>query len=52
MGASLARLEARVALEELLKSIPDYAVTADEIQWFRTPSVRGPASLPIAFGGR
>jgi cytochrome P450 len=49
LGASLARLEARVALEELLRAIPNYRVTAEEISWFRTPSVRGPASLPIKF---
>jgi cytochrome P450 len=49
LGASLARLEARVALEELLQAIPDYRVTTEEVSWFRTPSVRGPASLPIEF---
>jgi cytochrome P450 len=49
MGASLARMEARVALDELLRRIPDYRVTSDEIEWFRTPSVRGPARLPIEF---
>jgi len=49
LGASLARLEARVALEELLQAIPNYRVTTEEISWFRTPSVRGPASLPIEF---
>ena len=49
MGASLARMEARVALGELLRAIPDYRVTGGEIEWFRTPSVRGPARLPIAF---
>jgi cytochrome P450 len=52
LGANLARLEARIALEELLQAIPDYRVTTDEISWFRTPSVRGPASLPIEFKAR
>lgn len=50
MGASLARLEARVALEEILVRIPDYRVTSDEFPWFHTQSVRGPAELPLAFG--
>jgi cytochrome P450 len=49
MGASLARLEARIAIEELLARVPDYEVSCDEIHWFRTANVRGPASLPIAF---
>jgi cytochrome P450 len=49
MGASLARLEARVALEELLAALPEYRVTAEAIRWFRTPAVRGPAALPLAF---
>lgn len=52
LGASLARLEARVALEEVLGAIPDYRVTTSEIRWSRTPSVRGPAALPIAFTPR
>jgi cytochrome P450 len=47
MGASLARLEARVALEELLASLPGYRVATPEIRWFRTPAVRGPAALPL-----
>jgi cytochrome P450 len=50
LGAGLARLEARVALEEVLAALPDYRVAADEITWFRSPSVRGPATLPIEFG--
>jgi len=50
LGAGLARLEARVALEEVLAALPDYRVAADDITWFRSPSVRGPASLPIEFG--
>jgi len=49
MGASLARLEARIALEELLASLPGYRVAAPEIRWFRTPAVRGPAALPLEF---
>jgi cytochrome P450 len=49
MGASLARLEARVALEEILASLPRYRVAAPEIRWFRTPAVRGPAALPLEF---
>ena len=46
LGAALARLEARVALEELLQRHPTYAVLGHE----RLPSayIRGFASLPLA----
>jgi cytochrome P450 len=52
MGASLARLEARVAMGELLEAIPDYRIACEELRWFRTPSVRGPAALPLEFQPR
>ncbi len=48
LGASLARLEARVALEEILAAIPDYRVEDEAVRWFRTPSVRGPAELRLS----
>jgi cytochrome P450 len=47
MGASLARMEAAVALGELLVSTPEYRVLGDQVEWFRTPAVRGPARLEL-----
>lgn len=47
LGAALARLEARVALEETLKRFPDWDVDEDSVQYVHTNSVRGPASVPI-----
>jgi cytochrome P450 len=47
MGANLARLEARVAFEELLRRFPQYSVTADTLSYFNTPSIRGPKALPV-----
>jgi len=47
MGASLARLEARVAFEEWWKRFPDYAVQPDAIERVHSVNVRGFASLPI-----
>jgi cytochrome P450 len=44
LGASLARLEARVFLEEFLARFPDYEVTT-EPTWVRSTLVRGFASL-------
>ncbi len=51
MGANLARLEARVAMEELLGRFPHYRVTADTLTYFNTPSIRGPKALPVRLAG-
>jgi cytochrome P450 len=51
MGANLARLEARVAFEELLGRFPKYCVTADTLSYFNTPSIRGPKALPVRLAG-
>lgn len=48
LGAALARLEARVALEETLKRFPDWTVDEANVTYVHTNSVRGPASVPIA----
>jgi cytochrome P450 len=50
LGASLARLEARVALEEVLARIPDYSVQRNGIVRVHSSNVRGFAVLPIRFG--
>jgi cytochrome P450 len=47
LGASLARLEGRVALEELLARWPEWEVDYDRAQKAHTASVRGWATLPI-----
>jgi cytochrome P450 len=47
LGSPLARLELRVALEEWLAAIPDFAVVdPDAVQW-TGGSVRGPESVPV-----
>jgi cytochrome P450 len=47
LGATLARLEGRVALDELLTRFPDWEVDHAEARLASTPGVRGYASLPI-----
>ena len=47
LGAALARLEATVVFEEMLRRIPGWQVDADAFTWIRSSSVRGPATLPI-----
>ena len=48
MGAALARLEARVAFEELLACMPDFEVI-DEPERIRSVWAWGFESLPVAF---
>jgi cytochrome P450 len=48
MGAHLARLEGRVAFEELLARLPDYALDA-EPRWQTSAWARAYAGVPIAF---
>jgi cytochrome P450 len=49
LGAALARLEARVALEELLPVLGDYEVDAEHARRVHSGNVRGFASLPLRF---
>ncbi len=46
LGASLARLEARVCLEELVARVADYDIDADGIRRVHSVNVRGFAALP------
>ena len=47
LGANLARLEARVAFEELLARLPDYRMTESRVERVCSGPVRGAVSLPI-----
>jgi len=50
MGAALARLEGRVALDEVLKRFPDWEVDSASAVQARTSTVRGWESLPVVVG--
>lgn len=47
LGASLARLEGRVVLEETLSRFPEWHVEEDEVELVGTSTVRGPCRVPI-----
>lgn len=49
LGASLARLEARVALETLFHHCKNLERTSSEIEWIDSLILRGPRSLPLRF---
>jgi cytochrome P450 len=50
LGAALARLEGRVALDEVLLRWPDWDVDWDNVQQAHTPTVRGWEKLPVVTG--
>jgi cytochrome P450 len=47
IGASLARLESRIALEETLKRFPEWQVDHERAKRLHTSTVRGYSELPI-----
>ena len=49
LGAALARLEGRVALEETLRRFPQWSVDLDRAVPLHTSTVRGYTELPITF---
>jgi cytochrome P450 len=49
LGASLARLEARVAFEALFERCRDFRLLEDEIPLVESPVVRGPRRLRMSF---
>lgn len=49
LGAALARLETRIAFEELLRRVPDYAIAPSGVVRQYSSNVRGLQNLPIIF---
>ena len=47
LGMALARLEGRVALDEVLQRFPEWEVDYDKAQRARTSTVRGWETLPV-----
>ena len=50
LGAALARLEGRVALEEVLKRFPEWEVDWSGAKLAQTSTVRGWETLPLVVG--
>ncbi|MEX1007192.1 MAG: cytochrome P450 [Acidimicrobiia bacterium] len=47
VGAALARLESRIAIEETLQRFPTWDIDDAELEWVHTSTVRGYAKVPI-----
>jgi cytochrome P450 len=47
LGSKLARLEARVALEELVGLLPAFELSSERVPRTRSPLIRGLAALPV-----
>jgi cytochrome P450 len=52
LGLHVAKMEGKVALEELLAAAPEYEVDLPRVERLRTEFVQGYAKLPIRFAGR
>ena len=49
LGAALARMEARIALNALLDKVPDWEVDLESAVRLRSGPIRGYTSLPITW---
>lgn len=49
VGAAMARMEGRVAFEELLRAMPDYEVQTAQLQRMHSANVRGYTHVPVRF---
>lgn len=52
LGASLARLETRIALEAIQAHLPDFEIDAAGLRRVHSPNVRGFAAMPLRFTPR
>jgi len=52
LGASLARLEGRIAFASLARSYPDVALATEEAEWHPSFVLRGLTRLPVSVGAR
>ena len=49
VGAALARLEAKIAFEEILRIMPDYTLDEAGLERMHSPNVRGYTHVPLRF---
>ena len=52
LGNSLARLVTMAAMDEFLRAIPEFHLTAGKVEWIPSSNFRSPAALAFAVGAR
>jgi cytochrome P450 len=52
LGAALARLEARIVMEEIIANMPDYEIDTSKLVMAHNPNVRGYSRMPVTFTPR
>ena len=50
VGAALARLQARIALQAMVERLGEFTIDRDRIEWRRSALLRGPTFLPLRPG--
>jgi cytochrome P450 len=48
LGAALARMEGKVALQEVFRRFPEWSVDRSAVTYVSTNTVRGPSSVPVS----
>ncbi len=48
LGAALARMEGKVALQEVFRRFPEWSVDRSAVTYVATNTVRGPSSVPVS----
>ena len=49
VGAALARLEGQIAINSVLRSLPELQLANEKLEWHRNFTLRGLKSLPVVF---
>ena len=49
LGAPLARAETQIAIETLLRRLPNLRLQTETLEWRETVTLRGLKSLPVVF---
>jgi cytochrome P450 len=49
VGAALARLEGQIAINTMLRSLPNIQLASENLEWYRNFTLRGLKSLPVVF---
>jgi len=49
LGAALSRFETEIAINTILRRLPDVRLESDELDWYPDPTARALKSLPVVF---